>query len=433
MTSAMKKLAIVTLLLLSCFLSQGQETLKIMQYNLLHYGVNSSFCTSSNNNVNNKDGYIRTILSEYNPDLLTVNEFGSDPSLPERFLNNNLNINGVNYWKTTETINHASSDLVNAIFYDSRKMTLTSHKTAQNYIRDIDVYKLYFNTESLEQGDTIFMYCVIAHLKAGTGSDNEEKRKFMAQNTMNYLRNYCADANVLIMGDFNLYSADEDAYKILTNSSLYPNSYFIDPIEDDGVGDWNNNGAFARYHTQSTNASGNSCRTGGGMDDRFDFIMMSENIRTGRNGVRYVEDSYMALGQDGNHFNRSINASGNDAVPQEVANALYYNSDHLPITMRISIDDRWDVEDISADIIDFKMYPNPASNNLHVSFKQQSHGKVEIKIFNALGQTMLRDHPDSELGEQHYKLDIETLTQGIYLLQIITPDGTSHAERLIIR
>lgn len=53
-------------------------------------------------------------------------------------------------------------------------MTLTSHKTAQNYIRDIDVYKLYFNTESLEQGDTIFMYCVIAHLKAGTGSDNEE-------------------------------------------------------------------------------------------------------------------------------------------------------------------------------------------------------------------------------------------------------------------
>ncbi len=347
-------------------------------------------------------------------------------------MDNNLNINGVDYWKTTATVNHTSSDIVNAIFYDSRKMTLVSHKTAQHYIRDIDVYKMYFNTEGLKQGDTIFMYCVVAHLKAGKSSDDKRKRKVMSQNVMNYLKKHCNDANVLIMGDFNLYNANEDAYKILTDNSLYPNVYFIDPIAEDGVGKWNNNEDFARYHTQSTNATGNSCRAGGGMDDRFDFIMMSENIKTGRDGVKYIDGSYMAFGQDGDHFNGSINADGNDVIPQEVANALYYNSDHLPVTMMIDIDDKWDIADITSDIKDFKMYPNPAGNSIFLSFTNRSQGRMKIKIFNTLGQMIMKESLCLETGEQHHEIDIKALTRGIYMLRIMTSNGVTHSERLIV-
>ena len=45
----------------------------------------------------------------------------------------------------------------------------------------------------------------------------------------------------------------------------------------------------------------------GGMDDRFDFIFVSEDLISGEDGVLYLENSYLAEGQDGNHFNQSVN------------------------------------------------------------------------------------------------------------------------------
>jgi hypothetical protein len=42
----------------------------------------------------------------------------------------------------------------------------------------------------------------------------------------------------------------------------------------------------------------------------------------------------MAVGNDGNHYNDSINRMPNAAVPASVANALHYASDHLPVTGR---------------------------------------------------------------------------------------------------
>jgi len=128
--------------------------------------------------------------------------------------------------------------------------------------------------------------CVIAHLKAGTGSDNESKRKMMIENTMRYLENNYRERNVLIMGDFNLYSSSEPAYQALTNETAYPHSYFIDPLYPYGVGNWNSNYNFKEYHTQSTHKDSDSnCHSSGGMDDRFDFILMSENIYGGRENI----------------------------------------------------------------------------------------------------------------------------------------------------
>ena len=69
------KLFILFLLLGFSFLASAQtETLKVMQYNLLNYGNNTSYCTTTNNNINDKNGYIRTILTAYYPDIFTVCE-----------------------------------------------------------------------------------------------------------------------------------------------------------------------------------------------------------------------------------------------------------------------------------------------------------------------------------------------------------------------
>jgi len=66
------------------------------------------------------------------------------------------------------------------------------------------------------------------------------------------------------------------------------------------------------------------------MDDRFDMMLVSQSI-SNSGGVSYVSDSYTAYGNDGNHFNDSINAPPNTAVGQEIADTIHYASDHIPL------------------------------------------------------------------------------------------------------
>ena len=53
-------------------------------------------------------------------------------------------------------------------------------------------------------------------------------------------------------------------------------------------------------------------------------------------GITYVPGTYHAYGNDGNHFNDSINQPPNTAVGQLVANALHYATDHLPVIASFS-------------------------------------------------------------------------------------------------
>lgn len=315
----------------------SQDDVRVMQYNLLYYGAETSWCNCYNNSVEDKNEYIRTILDAAQPDILTVCEFGNDYKLIKSFLDENLNINGVNSWKSSSIINKAGSDIINCIFYDSEKLSLKRHSAVETVLRDIDVYELYFNTKDLIKGDTVDLICVVAHLKAGGGDENRKKRLSMADSAMSYINENYKNENVLFMGDFNFYTSAESAYRLITDRYTYPDSYFIDPLYKNGVGKWNNNEYFKKYHTQSTNSKGGGCATSGGLDDRFDFILMSENISEGSDKLQYVPNSYHAFGNDGKHFKMSINEAENKAVSKEVADALYHSSDHLPIIMELKL------------------------------------------------------------------------------------------------
>lgn len=420
---------LIPFILLGFSLSAQTETLKVMQYNLLNYGNNTGYCNATNNNVNDKDGYIRTILTAYYPDVFTVCEMGRNSSLPNDFIINNLNINGIDYWKTSPGANSSNSSLTNCIFYNSTKLTLVSHSMAQTYIRDVDVYNFKFKNDN---SNKIILTCVIAHLKAGSGSDNVTKRKTMAENIMRYLELNYRECNVLIMGDFNLYGASEPAYQTLTNNDNYPYSYFIDPVYPYGVGEWNSNGYYSNYHTQSTHTDNNGCASNGGMDDRFDFIMMSENIYTGRDGIRYNGGTYNALGQDGRHFNKSIISPMNYAVSQEVANALYNNSDHLPITMELTINFNIGVDEIGENTMNCDIFPNPASENINIRFSQNNIGKANLLLFNGLGQTVYNQDifVNDCVGE--HVISVENLPKGMYFLRITNADGLTDTSKIIV-
>lgn len=382
----------------------AQETITVMQYNLLEYGnYQSGFadCYETNNNTQRKDECIRTLLDYVKPDILTVCEFGATQALLNDFVRHNLNTN-VDYWKSDNIINYAHSNIINHIFYDSRKMELKRHVALRTSPRDTDIYELYMKTPGLAAGDTIKLVCIVAHPKAGMNYQGE--RRALMQMAMDYVNQHYGDDNVLIMGDFNMYTSSESGYQLLTRNYSNPAVLFVDPVAGSGVGNWNSNAQFAQFHTQSTRRYSEECFSGGGLDDRFDFILMSDEIYMGFNRIRYVNNSYRAVGNDGFHFDQSINQNYNAAVPAEVAEALYDGSDHLPVTMKMTLYSQWDVEEHADNGL--SVFPNPTNGRLTVSLNG------DYRIASVVGQLLMTGTVND--GD----IDVSGLPAGIYFLSI---------------
>ena len=415
------KMTLLIGLLVAVTASWAQDTITVMQYNLLYYGnYQSGFaeCYETNNNTQRKDECIRLIKDYVKPDIFTVCEFGASQALQNDFLRHNLNTNGADYWKSDNIINYAGSNIINHIFYDSRKMELKKHVALRTNPRDTDVYELYLKTPSLASGDTIKLVCIVAHPKAGQGY--ESQRRALMQTAMDYVSQNYHNDNVLIMGDFNMYSASETGYRLLTQTYSDPEICFMDPLAALGaVGEWNNNSSFARFHTQSTHSySPDGCYSAGGLDDRFDFILMADEIAFSYNHLRYVQGSYKAVGNDGRHFNQSIDQGTNTAVPSEIAEALFDASDHLPVTMKIFVDAHLGLDETLDGGYPATLSPNPVSDRATVRFRTSDASRVAFSILTLQGQCVATQSRDFAAGEHEFSLSLDDLAPGFYLLRI---------------
>ncbi len=202
-------------------------------------------------------------------------------------------------------------------------------------VRVVDVYHLFYKDEKLKQGaDTVNFTMVVAHLKAGNTTPDALERHEAAKSIMDYLDKNVVNENVIFCGDLNVYSNGEPAYQTFVNYSV-AKERLNDPVNQNG--NWNNNSSFAPWHTQSTTNSNSGCHAGGGMDDRFDFFLVSDSMESQNNEVHYRLNSYATIGNDGNHFNQTIDNNGNSSAPSNVIQALKEFSDHLPVVMEIEV------------------------------------------------------------------------------------------------
>ena len=412
---------------------QAQDTITVMQYNLLQYGnYNSGFadCYETNNNTQHKDECIRLMKDYVKPDIITVCEFGSTQQLQTDFLRHNLNINGAEYWKTDNIINYAHSNIINHIFYESRKMELKRHVALRTDPRDTDIYELYLKTPELLSGDTIKLVCIVAHPKAGMYYESE--RRVTMQKAMDYINQFYPNDNVLIMGDFNMYGASESGYRLLTQTYSNHDILFVDPIANlGGVGEWNNNGQFAPFHTQSTRSYSEECFSGGGLDDRFDMILMSDEIYMGFNKVKYVNNSYKAIGNDGRHFNQSINQFGNDVVPIAIADALYDISDHLPVMMKMNVFSHLGVEDQTLPVTNAYLTPNPVSEKALLSFYTPTESTMTIELLTLQGQRISINTNSYGQGSHQFEMSLADLAPGFYLIRLTQESGWNQTLKLV--
>ena len=182
-------MVIFTMAGLSCV--RAQDTIRMMQYNLMYYTNNSgiSDCNSVTNNLDTKDQHIKTIFQYVQPTVLCVCEMGSQTQYADRLLNNAINTDGIDYYRRGPLTNQSGGTIANMIYYDSRKLTLYKSTNITTSYRDINGYTFYYNANDLASGDTIFTTFWIAHLKAGTGETNESARLAQTQKLMNRIAN----------------------------------------------------------------------------------------------------------------------------------------------------------------------------------------------------------------------------------------------------
>lgn len=305
---------ILSLLILSSVLSaQTQHT--IMSYNVLNLVLTDTL---------ERNPHFRTIFSNIQPDILVCQEMTSQTGV-NGFLTRVLNRVSSGYAAGT-FINGDDTD--NALYYKSDVFTFLSNNPIDTELRDVNEFKLRHNAT----GDTVIIYSV--HLKAGDESLDSLQRAAEIDSLRKVTDQLTVNSNFIVLGDFNIYDSRELAFQKLLDQN--ESGYFVDPLNL--IGRWNNNGLFAPYHTQSTRIRnlGDGGATGG-LDDRFDMILMSQSIMSAGD-ITYLPGTYTEYGNDGNHFNDSINQPPNSVVSQQIADALHYASDHLPVFATFSFE-----------------------------------------------------------------------------------------------
>lgn len=327
---------VIVLVLLGVFLGSLQSTfaqtvpVRIVSYNLLNFPNGRNDCGAGNVNLPNRADTLRKIMQYLKPDIFVGCEIQTAAGC-DSILNRSLNVFGTTHYQRAQWVaNSFGGDLQNMLFYNSAKLTLKEQRVIQTAPRDINHYILYVNDNTLPQHhDTCFIEVFMCHLKAGSASADQNDRAQQTATLRNILNGRPQGRHLFVCGDLNTYKSSETCYQNLVSGGT---NFLKDPLN--APGNWTSNGTFAYLHTQSPRTSGSTdCGITGGLDDRFDHIIVSQNVMSGANSLQYAANSYKAVGNDGSHFNQSIITGGNSQYPDSVVRALYYAADHLPVKL----------------------------------------------------------------------------------------------------
>jgi hypothetical protein len=280
--------------------------------------------------------------------------------------------------------------------------------------------------------DTLRIYSV--HLKASTGTANELSRAAEVDSLRKVTNALPNGSNFTVCGDFNIYGSNEAAYQKLIEITAENNGCFNDPLTMPGI--WNNS-IYKAYHTQSTRVRSFGGGATGGLDDRFDLMLYSDAVKN-PGGITYVTNSLTPYGNDGNHFNDSINKMPNAAVTQEVANALHYSSDHLPVYSLFTFAPQVSINPISSDLpIVYKLhqnFPNPFNPTTKIRFDLPKNAEVKILVYDIGGRIvtqLINEH--LRAGSYELPFDADNLTSGIYFYRISAGEFTETKKMMLIK
>ncbi|MCX7549903.1 T9SS type A sorting domain-containing protein [Xanthomarina sp. F2636L] len=386
----------------------SQENFKVMFYNLLNFPYDT--------NVSNRIQYLDVILNDYQPDIFMVCELNnvSGANAILQVLQTSVHENyrpAVFTTNTSDDNTGNQNDLQNFMYFNSEKFLLESQHIVTTIYRDFNHYKLKLNSIN-QDSNPVYLNVIVCHLKASSGADNQAYRLEMVQDLTTYLNTFPANSNVLLAGDFNVYTHTEPAFQELIDNAN--NIVFVDPANK--IGNWHNNTNYIEMFTQSTRTQTGLGGSTGGLDDRFDFILTSSTMLSNPN-MYYVENTYQTYGNNGNVdcYNNEINGAecAGTEFSSEIREALYYFSDHLPVTLELETNET---------LLNISTYQtnsfqiigtNIVENTLEIKINKPTLSTNKLYIFNTLGQVVKIIPLDSS---NRLSIDVSSFNNGMYYI-----------------
>ena len=396
----------------------AQRDIKIMSYNLLIYPQGEMV---------NRIDTLSKILDYYEPDLLLLQELKNEQGL--QLITKELNDLFGNYSSGTyiPQISNPSNSwrLQQNVIYNENIFELVSEQTIETPYRDVNYFQLQFLEEADIPSSQLF-HIYVTHLKSSQGGTNEQLRLSMVEVMNNHISLLPPNSNIIVAGDFNVYYSGEPAYELLLRSN--GTNTLHDPIDMSGWAstDFPNKEIF----TQSTRLSSLNDGSGGGLDDRFDFVLLSDQLMSPIGRFQYQDSSYRALGNNGTCYNQDLIAcSSVDNVPFDILRSLYHMSDHLPVVLSLDVLEVVSTIDFSLTSIDkIKIAPNPAQAQIKIDGKGINF--IDLRIFNLQGKLIL----EQPLMEHKTTVGINHLIPGLYIAHLTNKStGALHADKLLIQ
>lgn len=305
------------LALLAC-LALPAHALRFVNWNILNYPGTTGAT---------RDPFYRTVLQPLSPDFLAAEEMVSTAGVTE-FLNN-LNTMEPGQWSTIPSFD--GGDTFSQLYYKPSKVQFLGqwvfYPNPANLLRFVHVWRL---KPVGYASDAAEFRVYSLHLKASMGFEAQRLAECTGlRDSMNAMP---PGTHALVCGDFNFYTGLEPGMQKLVELQGNNIGRVYDPLGLENVA-WQDNTSMQSAWTQSTCKTGDTgCASGaatGGLDDRFDLILPTLPWQDGQ-GLELVPGSYVAVGNDGQHHNNSIQDLPTIPEGAAYATALHSVSDHLP-------------------------------------------------------------------------------------------------------
>lgn len=405
----MKRIFFIITLFLCVLSNYGQTTINAMFYNLLNYPTAPP---------QNRDVILKDILNTYEPDIFMVCELESETA-SNNIVDFSLSEINKNYLQAQFTSNQSDtsdySNLQQLLFYNSDYFILDNQQVITTNIRDINHYTLLLKTFDY-QTNPVYLEVFVTHLKASQGTVEEQKRLEMITEFTNSLNSLSSDSYVVLAGDFNFYTSSEDGYQKILDTN---NHVIIKDVLNmsNSLQSWHTNYNYQTLHTQATRLSNtpfNGYGAGGGLDDRFDFIMLSENI-INPSYINYVANSYKSYGNNGNCYNKRIDDT--DCLgdfSQTLRDNLYNMSDHLPVVLSLETTQTLSTANNTTNKNSYFVNGNSIDTELILEFPSDKYQNKRLIIYNNLGQIVY----ENLIQKTKMHIDTSSFSKGLYYLKI---------------
>jgi|GEM_PF-1690814 len=302
------------------------------------------------------------------------------------------------------------------LFYNSEKFNLIRTIVYETGDRPIIMYHLQY--KSFEQLPDIFI--ATFRLKTGESAEDKAVRLEQVNVMLADLEANLPGEFIILAGDIRANSSNEPHYQTLTKDSL-----FFDPTQSAGV--WHDKEWASLLHTQSTRTTQFGGGATGGLDDRWDQILLSNAYAFPQGwGWGYIRDSYLAFGNDGDHLNKGIDERPNWLIEDDVAQALYAASDRLPVLLEIEYMERIIVEDyvpqtpvtpLGYNVVSAFPSPFNSSTTIHYSVARGGMGSVSVSTIEGREVANLKSGWIPK-GEHSLTWDCADLAPGAYFVSL---------------